>query len=67
MTLVDTAAMVGVSKQTLSDLEKATGAVGLALALRVAHELGVGIFAIQPAHRAVARQVLIKMNDRSEA
>lgn len=58
MTLVDAAAMMGVSKQTLSDLEKATGSVGLAIALRVARELGVGVFAVQPAQREAARQAL---------
>lgn len=58
MTLVDASAMVGVSKQTLSDLEKATGSVGLTIALRVARELGVGVFAVQPAQREWVRQAL---------
>lgn len=58
MTLVDAADMMGVSKQTLSDLERATGSVGLAIALRVARELGVGVFATQPAQREAARQAL---------
>lgn len=61
-TLVDAAAVVGVSKQTLSDLEKATGSVGLAIALRVARELGVGVFAVQPALREAARQALSQAN-----
>jgi len=60
MTLVDAAAMMGVSKQTLGDLEKATGSVGLAIALRVARELGVGVFAVQPGRREAARQALIE-------
>jgi len=59
MTLVDAAAMMGVSKQTLSDLEKATGSVGLAIALKVARELGVGVFAVQPTQREAARQALL--------
>lgn len=59
MTLVDAAAMMGVSKQTLSDLEKATGSVGLAIALKVARELGVGAFAVQPTRREAARQALL--------
>lgn len=59
MTLVEAAATMGVSKQTLSDLEKATGSVGLATALRIARELGVGIFAVQPAYRTTARQSLM--------
>jgi transcriptional regulator with XRE-family HTH domain len=59
MTMIDAAAMMGVSKQTLSDLEKATGSVGLAIALRVARELGVGVFAVQPTQREAARQALL--------
>jgi len=58
VTMLDAAAMMGVSKQTLSDLEKATGSVGLAIALRVARELGVGVFAVQPTQRESARQAL---------
>lgn len=59
MTLVDAASALAVSKQTLSDLEKATGSVGLAIALRIARELGVGVFAVQPAQREAARQTLM--------
>jgi len=59
MTLVDAAAMMSVSKQTLSYLEKATGSVGLTIALRVARELGVGVFAVQPTQREAARQALL--------
>lgn len=57
--MIDAAAMMGVSKQTLGDLEKATGSVGLAIALRVARELGVGVFAVQPPQREAARQALL--------
>lgn len=66
MTLVDAAATMGVSKQTLSDLEKATGSVGLAIALRVARELGVGVFVVQPAQREAARQALLEQASSSE-
>lgn len=59
MTLVDAAAMMSVSKQTLSYLEKATGSVGLTIALRVARELGVGVFAVQPTQCEAARQALL--------
>lgn len=61
MTLVDAAAMMGVSKQTLGDLEKATGSVGLVIALHVARELGVGVFAVQPGRREAARQALVEL------
>ena len=59
MTLVNAAEMMGVSKQTLSDLEKATGSVGLVIALRVARDLGVGVFTVQPMQREAARQALL--------
>ena len=58
MSLVDAAASMGISKQTLSDLEKATGSVGLTIALRVARDMGVAVFAVQPAQRDAARQAL---------
>lgn len=58
MTLVDAAAALAVSKQTLCDLERATGSVGLVLALKIARELGVGVFAVQPSQREPARQAL---------
>lgn len=58
MTLVDAAATMGISKQTLGDLEKATGSVGLSIALRVARELGVGVFIAQPNDREAMRQAL---------
>ena len=32
---------------------------GLAIALRIARELGVGVFAVQPAQREAARQTLM--------
>ena len=47
LTLIDAAATLGISKQTLRELEKATGSVGLANALRVAKELGVGVVLTQ--------------------
>ena len=58
MSLVDAAATMGISKQTLSDLEKATGSVGLTIALRVARDMGVAVFAVQPAQHDAARQAL---------
>lgn len=60
LTLIDAAATLGISKQTLGDLEKATGSVGLATALRVAKELGVGVFVVQPFERETTRQALRK-------
>jgi transcriptional regulator with XRE-family HTH domain len=39
---------LGIAKQTLQDLERGTGTVGLAIALRVAAELGVTLFTAPP-------------------
>ena len=46
MTQADAALVIGISKQTLLDIESGTGTVGLALSLRTAHELGVSLFAV---------------------
>jgi transcriptional regulator with XRE-family HTH domain len=39
---------LGIAKQTLQDLERGTGTVGLAIALRVAAEFGVTLFTAPP-------------------
>lgn len=44
--LAEAAARLGVSKQTMFDLERARAAVGLPLALRAAHELGLTMLAL---------------------
>ena len=59
MTLADAAMTLGISKQTLSDLEKATASVGLATALKVAHELGVAVFASPAGDREPVRRFII--------
>jgi transcriptional regulator with XRE-family HTH domain len=58
MTLADAALTVGVSKQTLSDLETAKASVGLAIALKVAKELGVAVFAVPAAQREMVRRAI---------
>lgn len=60
MTLADAAMSVGISKQTLSDLETAKASVGLALALRVARELGVVVFAVPAAEREPVRKAIMR-------
>lgn len=59
MTLADAATTLGISKQTLSDLEKATASVGLSIALKVARELGVAVFAAPAADREPVRRIII--------
>lgn len=59
MTLVDAALTLGVSKQTLTDLETAKASVGLATALRVAKELGVAVFAVPSPEREPVRRLIL--------
>jgi DNA-binding XRE family transcriptional regulator len=59
MTLADAAMTLGISKQTLSDLEKATASVGLSIALKVARELGIAVFAAPAADREPVRRMII--------
>lgn len=59
MTLADAALTLGVSKQTLSDLETAKASVGLAIALRVARELGVAVFAVPSNEREPVRRMIV--------
>lgn len=59
MTLVEAALTLGVSKQTLADLETAKASVGLVTALKVAKELGVAVFAVPaPEREPLRRQIL---------
>ncbi len=58
LTLQDAAMLVGVSKQTLSDLENATASVGLAIAIKIANQLGVGLFAVGPGRSAPLRRAI---------
>lgn len=59
LTLADAAQLVGVSKQTLGDLETAKSSVGLATALQVARELGVVIFAVRAGDRELVRRLIL--------
>jgi transcriptional regulator with XRE-family HTH domain len=58
MTLVDACAALGITKQTLSDLETARASVGVGTALRVAPELGVAVFAVPSAEREPVRRAI---------
>ena len=59
MTLTDAAVTLGVSKQTLADLETAKASVGLGIALRVARELGVAVFVAPSGEREVVRRAIV--------
>ena len=59
MTLADAAMTLGIAKQTLADLEKASASVGLATALTVARELGVAVFAVPARDREPVRRMII--------
>lgn len=59
MTLADAALMLGIAKQTLSDLETARASVGLATALKVARELGVTVLAVPAREREWARRLIV--------
>ena len=66
MTLADAALAIGVAKQTLSDLETARASVGLPLALKVARELGVVLFAVPAAQREPLRRWLAASREHAQ-
>lgn len=67
MPLADLALTLGISKQTLSDLETARASVGLATALRVARELGIGVFALFADEREPFRRQIVKSRSRPQS
>ena len=62
MSLVDAALALGISKQTLSDLETAKSSVGLGTALRVAREMGVALFAVPAGEREIVRRAIVQLH-----
>lgn len=63
--LEDAASALGISKQTLADIEKGTGTVALGTALRVARELGVALLAApRAAHLEAAQQLQLARTER---
>src|ERR1700722_18472410 len=57
-TLANAAQALGISKQTLSDLELGTGTVTLALAFQALNALGVCLFAVPARETSRARRAL---------
>jgi DNA-binding XRE family transcriptional regulator len=58
MTLADAALSIGVARQTLQDLETGSGTVGIGLAMKIAHELGVSVFVVPSSERSPVTKVL---------
>jgi len=58
--LVDAAALLGVAKQTLADLETGKGTIGLGLALKIAEGLGATLFVVPSTEREKTRRLLME-------
>lgn len=58
MSIASAAMQLGIAKQTLSNLETAKGSVGIEIALRVAKEFGVSLFAVPAAERELVRRAI---------
>jgi len=67
MTLVDAALALGISKQTLSDLETAKSSVGLGTTLHVAREMGVALFAVPAGEREIVRRAIMQLHTDTPA
>lgn len=61
MTLADAALLLGVARQTLTNLETAKSSVSLDTALRAAREFGVSILAVPGGQREGVRRALSSM------
>lgn len=62
MTLADAALLLGVARQTLTNLETAKSSVSLDTALRAAREFGVSILAVPGGQREGVRRALASLN-----
>ena len=67
MSLDHAALAMGLSKQTLHDLETAKASVGLFTALRVADELGVSLFAVTSDERVPMKRAILETRDALRA
>jgi transcriptional regulator with XRE-family HTH domain len=56
LSIPQAAAGLGISKQTLQDLEHGKGTVGLGVALRAATQLGVALFMAPAARKELVRR-----------
>ncbi|MES2786556.1 MAG: helix-turn-helix transcriptional regulator [Pseudomonadota bacterium] len=62
MTLADAALLLGIARQTLTNLETAKSSVSLDTALRAAREFGVSILAVPGGQREGVRRALASLN-----
>lgn len=58
LTLETAALLIGISKQTLLNIEKNPGSVSFSYVLRAAHELGVSLFAIPAQKQEIAQRAM---------
>jgi transcriptional regulator with XRE-family HTH domain len=58
MTLEEAAAAIGISKQTMLDVETAGDTVSFGIVLKVARELGVSVFVAAPGQRELVRRAI---------
>lgn len=66
MTLADAALLLGVARQTLTNLETAKSSVSLDTALRAAREFGVSILAVPGGQREGVRRALASLKSDAE-
>ena len=66
MTLADAALLLGVARQTLTNLETAKSSVSLDTALRAAREFGVSILAVPGGQREGVRRALANLKPGAE-
>lgn len=62
MTLADAALLLGIARQTLTNLETAKSSVSLDTAMRAAREFGVSILAVPGGQREGVRRALASLN-----
>ncbi len=61
--LVEAADALGISRQTMINIEKGVSGVGLPTVLRAAQELGVTLFAVPAMERDVVREAIMAIRD----
>ncbi len=66
LTLADAALLLGVARQTLTNLETAKSSVSLDTALRAAREFGVSILAVPGGQREGVRRALVSLQPDAE-
>lgn len=67
MTLTEASLLLGVARQTLTNLETAKSSVSLDTALRAAREFGVSILAVPGGQRENVRRALANMTPGTDA